>query len=67
MSRVAIGRKALRRPPLTVIPARAGMRSEKSSSRCLTCTAGMAGASARTRAAAPETWGVAMEVPLAKA
>src|SRR6185437_5780054 len=51
------------RPPLTVIPLRAGTRSTCSVKMALRGAVPRAQRESR-RAAAPETWGVAMEVPL---
>ena len=59
----AIGKKTFNRPPVTVIPASAGIGSAKFNSSCFSWVTGMSGDTARMRAAAPETCGVAMEVP----
>jgi len=59
----AMGKKAFRRAPVTDMPAKAGMGSAMSIRTCLTWTAGSPGATARSRAAAPATCGVAIEVP----
>ncbi len=60
----AMGKNALRRPPLTVMPCMLGTGSAKFIRIWRTSAALVFGATARNSAAAPATCGVAIEVPL---
>lgn len=53
-----------RRPPVTVLPLRDAVGAAESSRACLIWAELVAGLAALSRAAAPVTGGVAMEVPL---
>jgi hypothetical protein len=53
------------RPPVVTLPASAGTGSTPASSACLTCTGVADGTFENRSAAAPETCGVAMDVPFA--
>ena len=54
---------ALRRPPVTDLPARSWISSTLPSSAALICEATKFGCADATSAAAPVTYGVAIEVP----
>ena len=58
---------ALSRPPVTVLPARAGIGSAVVRSRFLRSVTESVGATDRASAAAPATWGDAILVPLSDA
>jgi hypothetical protein len=63
-SATAIGRNALSRPPVATRPASEGRGSTWLRSSCLASAAAIVGWSAKMRPSAPETCGVAIEVPL---
>ena len=57
-------RATLSRPPVTVLPASEGSGSTPPTRASFTCCAVHSGWRVSTSAAAPATWGVAMDVPL---
>ena len=60
-------RATFSRPPLTVLPANACSGSVLDKSTCPSCHGVSPGRWVSTSAAAPATWGVAIEVPLSQA